>query len=88
MSDKLSTKLTIRSDRPTAVSSSGRGANVDAMAFNLIFIALRNPKLAVELLRLYNEAHAIQATDPQAPDEDFELFNSALKKFSGQNNAE
>jgi hypothetical protein len=48
------------------------------MAFNLVFIALRKPKLAVELLRLYNEAHTIQASDPQAPEEDFELFNRML----------
>jgi hypothetical protein len=68
MSGTDSTRLTIHKDRPTAVSSSGWGSNVDALAFNLAFIALHKPKLAVELLRLYREAHAIKADDPQAPD--------------------
>jgi hypothetical protein len=79
--DTKSTQLTIREDQPTAISSSMHGANVDAMAFNVAFIALKNPKLAVELIKLYNEAHAIKASDPKAPDEDIELFNEALENL-------
>jgi len=78
-SDSESTRLNIRKDRPTAISSRIYGTVVDALAFNIDFIALKNPKLAVELLRLYEEAHKIKNTDPKAHDEDLELFTEALK---------
>jgi hypothetical protein len=74
MSDTKSTKLNIREDRPTGLASSAHGSNVNAIGFNLLFIAARNPKLAVEILKLYAQAHEIQEDDPKAPDEDFALF--------------
>jgi hypothetical protein len=80
MSDAKSTKLNIREDRPTALSSSVRGSNVDAVGFNLLFIAAHNPKLAVEILKLYAKAHEIQEDDPKAPEEDFALFADAVGK--------
>jgi hypothetical protein len=69
-----STKLTIREDRPTALSSVVYGSNLNAVGFNIAFIALKNPKLAVDIMKLYAKAHKIQENDPQAPDEDLELF--------------
>lgn len=47
------TKLTIREDRPTGLASSGQGSNVDAIGFNITFLALRNPRLAIEVVKLY-----------------------------------
>ncbi len=78
MSDARSTKLNIREDRPTALSSSAHGSNLDAIGFNIAFLAARNPKLAIELIRLYDEAHRVQVDDPEAPEEDFALFIEAL----------
>jgi hypothetical protein len=80
MSDAKSTKLSIREDRSTAISSSAYGSNLDAIGFNIAFIALRNPKLAVEIMKLYAVAHNIQESDPQAPDEDYALFADEVGK--------
>ncbi|HEY6736993.1 MAG TPA: hypothetical protein VI322_04740 [Candidatus Saccharimonadia bacterium] len=81
MPETNSTKLTVRPDRPTAISSSGHGANVNAMAFNVPFIALYNPRLAIEIIKLYDEAHAIDENYQPAPEEDYALFNAELKEF-------
>lgn len=82
MTDKKSTRLTIREDRPTGISSSAFGSNVNAMGFNILFIASKNPRLAVEIMKLYAEAEKIKASDPNAPDEDFSLFSQQLSKLS------
>ncbi|HSW78040.1 MAG TPA: hypothetical protein VLG36_04540 [Candidatus Chromulinivoraceae bacterium] len=74
MTDQASTKLTIREDRPTALSSAIYGANLNAVGFNIALIALRDPKLATAIVKLYAKAHKIQESDRQAPDEDLELF--------------
>jgi hypothetical protein len=81
MPDSKTTKLTIRADRPTALASSAHGSNLDAIGFNVAFLAARSPKLAVEIMRLYADAHAVQASDPSAPDEDFDLFQDEVAKF-------
>lgn len=78
MSDSKTTKLTIHSDRPTAITSSAHNANVDAIGFNIAFIAVRNPRIAVELMKLYKEARTIQESDPSAPDEDLDLYRHEL----------
>jgi hypothetical protein len=80
MSDAKSTKLNIREDRPTALASSAHGSNVDAVGFNLLYIAQRDPRLAVEILKLYAEAHEVQGDDPKAPEEDFALFANEVGK--------
>ena len=74
MTEAKSTKLNLREDRPTAISSSAHGSNVEALGFNITFLAARNPKLAVELMKLYAQARQVKEDDPIAPDEDFELF--------------
>ncbi|HSX06836.1 MAG TPA: hypothetical protein VLG92_03885 [Candidatus Saccharimonadia bacterium] len=81
MSDNKTTKLSIQSDRPTALSSSIHDANIDALGFNILYIAARNPKLAVEIMRLYTAAHKIQEDDPKAPEEDFALFADEVAKL-------
>lgn len=74
MNNAKSTNLNIREDRPTAISSSAYGSNLDAIGFNIAFLASRDPKLAIEIMKLYARAHEVQESDPQAPDEDFALF--------------
>lgn len=81
MSDAKSTKLTIREDRPTAISSSAHGSNLDAIGFNIAFLAARNPKLAIEAMKLYALARQVQADDPAAPDEDYALFADEVSKM-------
>ncbi|MEC3974886.1 hypothetical protein [Amycolatopsis sp. H20-H5] len=53
-------KITVSSDFPTASSSSLHGANLDAIAFNMDFIARRDPQLATELLRVWRKAKQIE----------------------------
>lgn len=84
MSDTKSTKLNIREDRPTALSSSAHGSNVDAIGFNLLFLAARNPKLAVEILKLYAQARQVRESDPPAPHEDYALFSDELRKMQSE----
>jgi len=81
MSYTKSTKLNIREDRPTALSSSVHGSNLDAIGFNIAFLAARNPKLAIEIMKLYALAHQVQEDDPSAPDEDFALFADEVAKI-------
>jgi hypothetical protein len=81
MADKKTTQLQIREDRPTAISSAAFGANLNTFGFNIDLIACKNTKLAVTLINNYGDAHSIKATDPDAPSEDYELFNEALKKL-------
>ena len=81
MSDAKTTKLNIREDRPTALSSSVHGSNLDAIGFNIAFLAARNPKLAIEIMKLYALAHKVQEDDPSAPDEDFALFADEVDKI-------
>lgn len=81
MSDVKSTKLNIREDRPTAISSSAHDSNLDAIGFNIAFLAARNPKLAVEAMKLYALARQVQADDPAAPDEDYALFADEVSRM-------
>ncbi len=81
MSDAKSTNLNIREDRPTGLSSSMQGSNLDAVGFNLIFLASRQPKLAAEIVKTYAKAHAVQPDDPKAPEEDIALFANEVAKL-------
>jgi hypothetical protein len=80
MSKNAVTKLGIRADMPTAQSSSKAGANTDAIGFNMLFIALRKPALAVELMKLYKEALELKESGPVSPDEDYLLALDGLQK--------
>lgn len=77
-------KLNIRSDLPTSISSSWHGANVDALGFNLGFIAERRPQLAVELLHLWHEARGLSLDTPVAPDEDQQVAMAELQRLFEQ----
>lgn len=75
-------KLTIRPDRPIGISSIGHGANVDAIGFNLMFIAERKPKLATDLLKLWREASELRPEDPKAHGEDYAAAEAELRARS------
>lgn len=76
------TSLNIREDRPTALASSAHGSNLDAIGFNINFLALRNPKLAIEILMIYAKAHKVDKRDLKAPDEDFALYVDEVKNIN------
>jgi hypothetical protein len=78
MDDVTQTEITIKSDKPTGLSSRAYGAKLDGVAFNLAFIASKNPTLATAILNSYKEAAALSANDPAHPDEDFDLAFSDL----------
>jgi hypothetical protein len=75
------TKLTIHEDRSMAITSSAHGANIDAVGFDIVFIAMRNPEIATELMKLYAKANKVQGDDPAAPDEDYALFANEFKQL-------
>jgi hypothetical protein len=80
MDSRLSSKISIREDRPTGTASREHGANLDGIAFNLRFIAERRPLLAIEILRLRRDASTIQPDDPMAPTEDYRLAEDELNR--------
>lgn len=80
MNNPKYTKLSIREDKAASIASSANNANIDAVGFNVIFIALRKPKLALEIMRLFKEASKIKEDDPKAPDEDFAMFAEEVVK--------
>lgn len=79
MDNQNSSKLTIKADKATGITSSTHGSRVDAVGFNVAFILQKNPTLAVNILKLYKEASEIKASDPSHPDEDFDLALEAMK---------
>ena len=72
------TKLAIHEDKATAISSESHGSNLTGVGFNLIFIALRQPGLAIKIIELYKEAYRIHQDDSKVPDEDYNLALSEL----------
>lgn len=72
-------QITMKSDNPTAITSTAMGSNVNALAFNLDLIASKNPDLAIAIMELYEKAKSIDSNDPDSRDQDFAL---ALKRLS------
>ena len=79
MDEASETQITIKSDRPIGISSRAHGAKLDGVAFNIAFIASKNPTLATAILRSYKEAAALVESDPAHPDEDFDLAIADLE---------
>lgn len=75
------TEMTIRSNKATGISSSAHGANISGVAFNVEFIASKNPVLATRILKDYKEATAIKADDPQYPEEDYGMVLDEISKL-------
>ena len=63
-----SSKITIREDRAIGGSSQMRGAHVDALGFNILFILERDPQLALDILKLYRRAADLKPESPKATD--------------------
>jgi hypothetical protein len=82
MTNIKSTHLTIREDRPTAIGSSAQRSNLDAIAFNITFLSIRNPKLAIEALKLYARAVKVSENDPSVLEEDIALFATEFAKMA------
>jgi hypothetical protein len=51
--------LIVRDNRPTAIASSAHGAKLDAMAFNISYIASHAPNLLEGLMYLYDQARKL-----------------------------
>lgn len=49
------TKISVYEDYPTSVASKAFGANINAFAFNMDYIASKSEKLARELLLMYEQ---------------------------------
>jgi hypothetical protein len=79
-SSKVS-KITLHADSAVGISTTGRGANLDTVGFNLTFIAQRDPKLATEVVRLWQQANTLREVDPRAVEEDFVLAETELKRL-------
>ena len=79
MNEVTETQITIKSDKPIGIASRANGANLDGVAFNLEFIASKNPTLAIAILKSYKEVAALSENDSVHPDEDFNLAFSDLE---------
>lgn len=75
------TEIVVKTGKAIGVSSRVHGANIDAVAFNIEFIASKNPALAVAVLKLYKEATAIKEDDPQHPEEDYGMVLDEISKL-------
>lgn len=73
------THITIKKDKPTGISSTIHGSNINAIGFNIDFIATKNPNLAVSIMGLYKQADSIRVEDNSMPEEDYKL---AIQKLS------
>jgi len=73
------THITIKVDKPTGISSTVHGSNVNAIGFNIDLIATKNPNLAISVMQLYKQADIIKIEDASMPEEDYKL---AIQKLS------
>lgn len=55
-----STKVTLRDDRATGLSSTFAGANLDSIAFNLSFISKYDADMAKRLMSIYEEVRDLE----------------------------
>ncbi len=76
------TKLAICEDMPTAITSSQGWANLDTVGFNIGFLLRRRPLLAIEVLKLYDQAYSVREEDLEAPDEDIRQAAEEWRRFS------
>lgn len=72
------TRITLKKDKAIGITNS---PNIQGIAFNLSFIASKNPNLAVSILKAYKEASEIRQGDSSQPDEDFSLAFDEIKKL-------
>lgn len=81
------TKITVREDWPTSIASEAYGANVGCLAFNLTYIVLRDPMVAVELMEIYELARSLldkPVLDKNNPE--FEKANRYIEELYANSN--
>lgn len=61
------TKVGVRDDEAATVTSRQHGHNLDVIAFNLSFLDAHDKALALSVMRLYEQAKALEATVPGTP---------------------
>lgn len=76
-----STRIALKQDKATGINQPEGNAGIQGVAFNISFIASKNPALAATILKNYKEAFAIKADDPSHPDEDYSLAFEEIKKL-------
>lgn len=77
-----STKLTIQDDRPTALAIAAHNTHINTIGFNIVFLASRSPRLAVDVMKLYALAQKVQENDPQVPEEDVAMFAEEVSRMA------
>ena len=73
------THISIKSGKSTGIASIATGANLNGIAFNIDFIASKNPTIAVDVMELFEKANAIKEDTPKSPIEDYDLALEKLK---------
>ena len=75
------TRIAVREDKAATIASSRYGANLDAVGFNVGFLLKRRPMLAIEVVKLYDEARRVREDDPAAPEEDIRAADEQWDRF-------
>jgi len=64
MTERKVTKLTVREDSAVKLASQDTGSNLNITAFNIDYIATRNPKLVQEVYKLYKKVQKVEKLPP------------------------
>jgi hypothetical protein len=78
------TKITLREDDPVGGSSTQYRANLDAVGFNLTFIAQHDPRLAIEVIKLWREARDLREASQLPSGEAYALADAELRQLLGE----
>jgi hypothetical protein len=82
MQQRKATRMALYEDEPVSITSSQTQANLDTVGFNFGFLLRRRPLLAIEVLKLYDQARMVRAEDPAAPKEDVRAAAEEWTRFS------
>lgn len=77
------TKVTFYEKRAVSISSEMNGANLNTLGFNMKYIGLKDPMLAIKVYELFQEAKQLNEDSPMHPEEDFALAEERLKEMRG-----
>lgn len=80
MADDI-TRITLKNDKATGITKFPSEADIQGVAFNLGFIASKDPTLAVSILKDFEKAKTITQNSPAHPDEDYSLAFDEIKKL-------
>lgn len=86
MQREITTKVTVRGDYPTSITSVMYGANIDVLAFNHDFIMKRDPALGIQILELYKKARDLADKRPLSKNSSkfLEAHDAMLDKLFGK----